>query len=268
MTSATGEAWKPYFEAESLSWCIPQNITPAFFQRHAQSDWIRKMLVMTSLAQRHEARILEAGCGTAAYALALAVMGYTVEAFDYNEGALVFAHRLERLAQQAKPDLHIDLRRDNLLEIHAEAGTYDLVFNQAVLDYFCDVNERKRALAEMMRVTKPAGWVAVIVQHTGHPFRWWWEWLGWQGYANQPPTARQTPEMLERELREAGLTQVVSDGLYPWKAFFFYPAWYRRWKLTENIVYLMGQALQRGVPLPRKLSAALSLQFLVVGRKL
>jgi hypothetical protein len=73
--------------------------------------------------------------------------------------------------------------------------------------------------------------------------------------------------MLERELREAGLTQVVSDGLYPWKAFFFYPAWYRRWKLTENLVYLLGQALQRGVALPRKTSAALSLQFVVAGRK-
>ena len=63
------------------------------------------------------------------------------------------------------------------------------------------------------------------------------------------------------------LSQVVLDGLYPWKAFFFYPAWHRRWKLTENIVYLLGQALQRGVPLPRKASAELSLQFLVAGQK-
>ncbi|HEY6041738.1 MAG TPA: class I SAM-dependent methyltransferase, partial [Anaerolineae bacterium] len=222
---------------------------------------------LTHLKQGRETRILGAGCGTAAYALTLAVMGYTVEAFDYNEGALAFAHRLEDIARQIKPDLHIELFQDNLLDIHADSNTYDLVFNQAVLDYFCDPAERRKALAEMVRVAKPGGWVAVIVQHTGHPFRGWWERLGWQGYTNQPPTAKQTPDMLERELGEAGLMQVVSDGLYPWKAFFFYPAWHRRWKPTENIVYLLGQALQRGVPLPRKASAKLSLQFLVAGQK-
>lgn len=235
--------------------------------RFTRSDWIQKMLRAAQLTSSAGIRILEAGCGTAMYALCLAILGFTVDAFDYNPGALEFARRLEVTARQIMPDLKIQLALGNLLDIQAEANSYDLVFNQAVLDYFCDDAERQRALAEMTRVTKPGGSVAVIVQHTGHPFRRAWERQGWHGYDNQPPTALQTPARLERELRAAGLENVRVDGLYPWKAFFFYPAWHRRWRATENAAYLLGEFLHRFAPMPRPLRAYLGLQFLAIGRK-
>lgn len=224
------------------------------------------MLRYTRVQPGPATRVLEAGCGTAMYGLTLARLGFTVDAFDYNEEALIFARKLyAKVAPNA--DLPIRLYCGNLLNIDSKSGAYDLVFNQAVLEYFTEPDERARVLAEMARVAKPGGWIALIVQHTGHPFRRFWERLGWSGYTNQPATTRQTPDELEHKLRQLGLVNVNSDGLYPWKAFFFYPDWHRRWKLTENLVYLVGQALHRGVPLPRAWRKKLGLQFLAIGQK-
>lgn len=265
--SSVGEAWRSYFEAESLSWCIPAQITKENLVRFARSDWIQKMLRAAGLHPGAGIRVLEAGCGTAMYGLCLATLGFDVDAFDYNPGALQFARRLEVTARQIDPDLKIRFSLGDLLNIQAAPDSYDLVFNQAVLDYFQDETERTLVFAEMIRVTKPHGWVAVIVQHTGHPFRPAWERLGWQGYDNQPPTARQTPARLERELQTAGLENVRVDGLFPWKAFFFYPTWHRRARVTENGAYLLGEFLQRYIRLPQFLRKRLGLQFLALGQK-
>ncbi len=225
------------------------------------------MLHYAELKPSPTTRVLEAGCGTAMYALTLAVLGFAVDAFDYNEGALAFARRLEPKARQANPQLQIRLSRGNILKIDAESNTYDLVFNQAVLDYFQDEQERQQAFSEMVRVTCPGGWVATIVQHTGHPFRGWWSRLGWLGYTNQPQVIVQTPMRLTKELQRAGLNGVIVDGIYPWKAFFFYPPWYRRWKFTENLVYLVGQFLNQFVVMPRPFRSHLAIQFLAIGQK-
>lgn len=265
--SQVGEAWRPYFSGKQLSWCVPDRIQTDYFLRHAKSEWISNLLAYTRLVPGSNMRILEAGCGTGMYSLSLAALGFAVDAFDYNEEALSFARDLERKARQATPEMSVRFCRGNILEIDAAPDTYDLVFNQAVLDYFCDKVERKQALREMVRVAQRGKWVAVIVQHTQHPFHKWWRWLGWEGYTNQPPVYAQTPPKLVEELKEAGLANVTVDGIYPWKAFFFYPPWYRRWKLTDDLVYLLGQALNRFVPLPRALRSTLALQFLAVGQK-
>ena len=266
-SSRVGEEWRPYFQAAELSWCIPDQIDANSFLRHAKSEWITRMLHHTHQSPSAGTRVLEAGCGTAMYALTLAAMGFSVDAFDYNAEALVFARKLEAKARQVNPGLQIQIQRGDLLHVDAPSNRYDLVFNQAVLDYFCDEAERRQALAEMVRVTRPGGWVAVIVQHTGHPFLGLWERMGWRGYTEQPPVALQTPARLARELRDAGLANVIVDGIYPWKAFFFYPEWYRRWKLAENAVYILGRALDRMIPLPRSLRSQLAIQFLAVGLK-
>ncbi len=266
-TSRAGEVWRPYYQGKQTSWCVPHQIQSDYFLRHIKSEWITKLLTHTGLHPSSDIRILEAGCGTGMYGLSLAILGFAVDAFDYNEQALDIARELERKAREANPELSVRLYRGNILDIDAEPDIYDLVFNQAVLDYFCDEAERTKALREMVRVTKSGKWIAVIVQHTGHPFRKWWRRLGWEGYTNQPPVHAQTPSTLVREFKAAGLVNVWVDGIYPWKAFFFYPPWYRRWKLTHDLVYILGEILNRAVPLPRAFRSALALQFLTVGQK-
>jgi ubiquinone/menaquinone biosynthesis C-methylase UbiE len=179
-----GEAWREYYLGETTTWCDPDRIDSAFFTRHAQSEWITKMLKYTHVQPVPDTRVLEAGCGTAQYALMLALMGCAVDAFDYSEEALRFARKLEAKARQINPNLIFNLTLGNLLEIQSADNVYNLVFNQGVIDYFTSAEERSQALREMMRVAKPGGWVAVIAQHTGHPFRRWWERWGWEGYTH------------------------------------------------------------------------------------
>jgi SAM-dependent methyltransferase len=268
MKSQTGEGWKNYYQTDTLSWSDPKKIGPERFSEFSHSEWIKKILHYTNLKPAKGARVLEAGCGTAFYSLTLASIGFDVDAFDYNAGALEFAHKLEKTARQVNPEMKIRIQIGNLLDIQSESNVYDLVFNQAVLEYFCNPEERKKALSEMVRVARPGGWVAIIVQHTGHPFRKYWEWVGWPGYVDQPPVALQTPALLIKELEMEGLINVTADGIYPWKGFFFWPAWYLRWKWAEHGVYLLGRILARYGYLPRVLRCALAVQFLVVGRKL
>lgn len=52
-------------------------------------------------------------------------------------------------------------------------------------------------------------------------------------YANEPPEAK-------RRVFALGLQRIAVDGINPWKAFFFYPAWYKHWRITTQMVYLLG----------------------------
>ena len=211
--------------------------------------------------------ILEAGCGTAMYAIALSLLGFSVHAFDYNNEALDIGRYLMRKVRSNGHSISLRLYQDNLLSVRSPSDTYDLVFNQAVLEYFCDEDERKKALSEIVRVTRPGGWVAVIVQHTDHPFQRLWEKMGWPGYVNQPPVTTFTPARLSEELRQAELSNISVDGIYPWKAFFFWPPWYQRWKWTHDAIYVLGRMLSLAAPLPCILRRHLAIQILAVGRK-
>ncbi len=267
MKSQSGENWAEYYKSETLSWCNSAARTPNSLLNFTRSEWIQKMLKYARLAPSKNVKILEAGCGTAYYSFALALLGYEVHAFDYNEGALRFARQLESQARQARADIKVNIRLGNLLDVESESNQYDLVFNQAVMEYFCDAEERRRAFSEMVRVAKPGGWVAIITQHTGHPFRRYWEWRGWQGYKNQPQVIRQTPRASALELESYGLTEIITDGIYPWKAFFFYPQRFMKYQWTANAVYYLGRVLERVGYMPRFLRSRLALQYLVMGRK-
>ncbi len=202
------------------------------------------------------------------FGLSFATLGCVVEAFDYNEEMLRFARLLEAKARQAQPEIRVQFTQDNLLAIHRDSNNYDLVFNQAVLEYFTDDAERRRAFSEMARVTRVGGWVVVIVQHTGHPFRNWWRRFGWAGYINQPATIEYTPQRLESDLRAAGLTDIRLDGIGPWKALpIFWIPWYKRWHWVETGIYILGQMLKRGIPLPRCVRCWMGVQILAAGRK-
>lgn len=262
----TGEAWRPYYQKATLSWSAPELVTPEALEALGRTQWITRMLEATGLRPGAGRRILEAGCGTGAYSIALALSGFTVDAFDYSEEAVALARGLWEKAAAGRPGTALEFSRDNLSEIQSASERYDLVFNQAVLEYFTDPLERRRALGEMARVAKPGGFVAAIVQHTGHPLRAVWERLGWEGYSDQPPVCRWGPGQLRREFEEAGLTRVNTDGIYPWGALFFWPPWWRAYGASRTAVYLLGRGLDL-LPLPRGARAAMATQILVIGRK-
>ena len=199
--NAVGESWKPFYRKGNLSWYDPKKADRNFVQRFSESEWITRLLALSEIPL--QGRILEAGCGTGMYSVALSLLGYRLEAFDYNEEALQIAEDLAgRVFQGESP---VKFYQNNLLKMTAGSNTYDLVFNQAVLEYFNDPSDRKKIYREMARAAKPGGAVAVMVQHTAHPFRKFWEKMGWRGYADQPPVTLLDAKTLKNELEEAGL---------------------------------------------------------------
>ncbi len=265
--SLAGERWSAFYQSKELSWFDPGKTDRTTLERFSKSEWITRMLDHTKIKPSGGVKILEAGCGTGTYAVTLALLGFKVDAFDYNEKAVAIADQLIKKIQIDSPLLAPRIYHGNLLNIQAPSNTYDFVFNQAVLEYFCDENERAKAIQEMIRVSKPGGWVGVIVQHTAHPFRPLWKYLGWPGYTNQPPVIDYSPLKLKEDFERAGMTDIRGDGIYPWNAFFWWPKWYQKWKWSENLVYLIGRGLGRFFPLPLYLRAKLSMQILVMGRK-
>jgi SAM-dependent methyltransferase len=261
-----GESWRTYYQTGNLSWYQSEVFSVEYLLRLSRSEWITRMLGLTRICPNPGLRILEAGCGTGQHAIALSLLGFQVDAFDYNLEALEIARQLARKVMACGYEAP-RFYQDDLTAPRSACDSYDLVFNQAVLEYFDIEVERRNALAQMARLTRPGGWVAIIVQHTRHPFRRLWEKLGWPGYINQPPVTLYTPHRLAQELCQAGLMNVRTDGIYPWKVL-FWPPWHRRWKFLHDPVYLLGQALNRGVPLPCTLRSHLSIQILAGGRKL
>lgn len=261
-----GERWQPYWEQRAFSWFDPATVTVEQIVRNTQSEFVQRLVKGIEPSVGRETAILEAGCGTGMYALGLAALGHRVVAFDYNAEAIRYAAQFRETLWQAYPDAKIELYQDNLLAIGAAAESFDLTFNQAVLEYFTADRERHQALCEMARVTRRGGMVAVIVQHTGHPLRGYWERIGWEGYTRQPPVTRLTPRQLATELQAVGLEAVETDGIYPWKVLFWYPRWFERWRATREGVYLAGRALER-VPLPTRLRQSMALQIVARGRK-
>jgi len=91
-------------------------------------------------------------------AVALGLLGFSGDAFDYNNDAIAIGEQLLEKVRSAGYDASVNSDRDDLLNIQSPAETYDLVFYKAVLEYFCDTDERMRVWQEMTRVTKIAGW--------------------------------------------------------------------------------------------------------------
>jgi SAM-dependent methyltransferase len=266
MTSEPGQAWGAYYQSGSLTWLDPEHTTVDFLLRWARGEWITRLLGAAGQLGGPRRHALEAGCGTGIYSIALALLGFSVDAFDYNAESLEIASYLIRKVERQGYYLAIRLYQGDLLNIPAAPNTYNLVFNQAVLEYFSD-GERQAALREMARVTKPGGRVAAIVQHTGHPFQPIWRYQGWPGYINQPPVIAYTPQVLAGDFAAAGLSNIYLDGIRPWKAFFFQAAWYERRAWLAHLSYLTSQLLERGAALPRFMRRHLGVQLVGAGTK-
>jgi SAM-dependent methyltransferase len=265
--NSPAKLWKTCYQQGQADWLDLRQVSEPYLRRWSKSDWIARLLKNARLKPEKTLKTLEAGCGTGIFSITLSLLGFTAEAFDFNEEALVMARHMSSQLRAEGCDLPVLFRQDNLLSIQCAANTYDLVFNQAVLEYFCDETESRKAIQEMVRVAKPGGKVAIIVQHTGHSWRHFWKSMGWPGYIKQPPVRIWTPALLAEELKRQGLKDVRVDGIHPWKCLFFWPVWYRGRRWTEELVYLTGRILSY-VPLPCFLRAQMATQILAVGTKI
>ena len=262
--ATAGDAWAECYARRGVWWGNPKEMTRERLEAWGREDWLEDIVRAAQVCGDHAVRVLEAGCGTGQYSLALALRGYEVDALDYNPAALERARDLIATVHAGR--CAPSLIHGDLLRLPTATDAYDLVFNQQVMEYFVDPEQRQLALAQMFRTTKPGGVVVVVVARPGHLLAPIWRRLGWPGFLDQPAMVDLAPRELEAELRQVGLVDVSSDGIAAWRAVFFWPRWYERWSATRRAIGTLTRFLEL-VRLPRVMRRLLGLQLLVVGRK-
>jgi len=117
---------------------------PAFF-----AQWAPTLCEAAGVAPGR--RVLDVACGTGIVARTAADRGATVTGVDLNEAMLTVARRV-------RPEL--DWRQGNAQDLPLADGSFDVVMSQMALMF---LPEPAAALAEMARVVRPGGTVAVLV---------------------------------------------------------------------------------------------------------
>ncbi len=96
--------------------------------------------------------VLEIGAGTGRYSHALARQGYNVDAVELVE------HNIEIFSQNTQPDESITITQGNALDLSFfPDNRYDITLLLGPLYHLYNIEDKKQALREAIRVTKPGG---------------------------------------------------------------------------------------------------------------
>ncbi|HYQ81450.1 MAG TPA: methyltransferase domain-containing protein [Anaeromyxobacteraceae bacterium] len=127
----------------------------------AEAIWPQEAALLRRYALPDEARILDAGCGTGEIASRLAALypAATVLGVDVLDAPL-------ELARRRHGALHPRLRfeKGSVFQLDLPAASFDLAVCRHVIQA---IPEPERALAELVRVTRPGGWVHVLAEDYG-----------------------------------------------------------------------------------------------------
>ena len=97
-------------------------------------------------------RVLEIGAGTGRYSHALARQGYAVDAVE------LVAHNIERFRQNTQPNEQVTIVQGNALDLSAfPDDRYDVTLLLGPLYHLYCQEDKRQALREAIRVTKPGG---------------------------------------------------------------------------------------------------------------
>ena len=97
-------------------------------------------------------RVLEIGAGTGRYSHALARQGYLVDAVELVE------HNIEVFLENTEPDEQITIVQGNALNLSSfPDDTYDITLLLGPLYHLYTPEDKRQALGEAIRVTKPGG---------------------------------------------------------------------------------------------------------------
>jgi SAM-dependent methyltransferase len=247
MSDPVGQAWADELAGRAYD-TAPD---AAFLRRFTRSPYIRRIVAYGF--QPRGARVLEPGCGSGKFSLALAGLGAQVTVLDFVPSVLA---DVRRAARQGAGTLHF--AAGSLESLPFADGTFDLALNEGVVEHWLDAARRLAVLREMARVVKPGGWLAVFVPNGAHPHVARWE-AQLPAFRAAPPMTRYSAAALAAELAQAGLADVRADGIYPWRS------WARLGAARR--LYPLAAALDRLPLLPRRLRTRWAVNLLAVGRR-
>lgn len=192
-----------------------------FFSQCRSSRWVQEIIkkglggdLSTGL------RVLEAGCANGKRSIAISTLGPRCIGLDYAWSMCTIGDKLAQAARQYWHDVQIEFVQGDIFQLPFADQSFDLVFNNGVVEHFTYREERIRVLREMARVTHPRGRVLASVPNGQHILEnLWHKYLIHDGAI---PEVLLSLDDLENEMREAGLDVVenaywgVSDSFGQW----------------------------------------------------
>ncbi len=122
--------------------------------RHGQVEFITTWKYIHTYLSSPPASVLEVGAGTGRYSVALAREGHRVTAVELLE------HNIGILKEKLDGTEDITVMQGNALDLSAlEDGTFDMTLLLGPMYHLCTDGEKRRALSEAVRVTRPGGYI-------------------------------------------------------------------------------------------------------------
>lgn len=119
--------------------------------RHGSVEFLTTMRYIEKYL-RPDGRVLEIGAGTGRYSHALARKGYAVDAVE------LVPHHIEIFRKNTLPGEHVTVTEGNALDLSAFANdSYDITLLLGPLYHLYSEEDKRQALREAIRVTKPGG---------------------------------------------------------------------------------------------------------------
>jgi SAM-dependent methyltransferase len=245
-----GAAWEKLLKGKGYS---PAG-NARFLRRFRASPYVRSITRYAKL--RKGSLILEPGCGSGKFSLALASLGHQVVTLDYVIDVLRGLQTMGQSLLGQWPGQISGYCQGSLASLPFSDSTFDLVMNEGVVEHWLDERERICVLHEMTRVSKPEGVVAVLVPNGVHPLARRWE---SEMHSSAPPMTSYSASRLGEELQHVGLQDVHTDGIYPWRSWMRLSPWRR--------FYIVGALLDHLVPLPKNTREKWGINLIGLGTK-
>jgi ubiquinone/menaquinone biosynthesis C-methylase UbiE len=175
------------------------------------------------------ASVLEIGCGAGFMTAALAKRGFVIEAIDHAQAMVDLT--LEHARQKGIVN-QISACTGDIHELSYESQSFDLIVALGVVPWLHDF---KKALTEIIRVTKPGGYIVLTMDNASRAttlldpktfppiahIRWLikrkLEKAGllssYNPWVNAPPYSQHSPKEFNKSLCEAGLTVLKSTSV-------------------------------------------------------
>jgi SAM-dependent methyltransferase len=250
-----GQAWEAAFASQTNPYQLEGGLS--FIRKFIRAPHIQHVLRYAPLPPA--ARMLDAGCGSAKYALTFSVLGYSSVALDYSLKILqTVEHNRARLEQETGP-LKFSTHHGDLERLNLPDSSFDVVMNDGVVEHWLDQATRRQVLAEMARVTTTGGVMAVIIPNGSHPRMPYWV-KNHPAFLSAPPMVNYSPALLVSDLTAVGLTNLYIDGIYAWRTV-------GEWPYNHKFLRLLGSALDHFFFLPRAARLRWGLHLIGVGRK-
>lgn len=148
-------------------------------------------------------KLLEAGSGHGVTSLIVGTDGRSKTLLDLESAAIEVAQEVFSLSNQ-----EAEFVIGDLFKMEFPDDSFDLTFNAGVLEHFT-FDERRNALREMCRVTKPGGTIlAAVPNHFSRPYRYGYDYLQSRGKWPYPDEysiydfsaeAKDIPKLTEQE---------------------------------------------------------------------